>query len=199
MVRVQIDEIYPETRNFFTVGHTISLFDGLSPLEFAAELTHRMGEAGDAPVSERAPFPDKVFICHASEDKETAAAIAAELRANGLTPWLDRERIYGGAEWDELIQRALKKDVQYVVVLRSKNFVEKSSGESYLNREIDTAVDRSKSFPDGAVFIIPVFIDDDRTEHAGLDQFQWIDYRGNGVAELVSTIKRDIQEKSLRS
>ncbi len=194
----EVDEIYPETRNFFTVGHKISLFDDVSPLDFAAELTHRMGETGDEPVSGRAPFPDKVFICHASEDRQTAATLAAELKASGLTPWLDKDRIYGGAEWDELVQRALRKDVQYVVILRSKNFVEKSSGESYLNREIDAAVDRSKSFPDGSVFIIPVFIDDDRTEHTRLDEFQWIDYQANGVAELVSTIKRDIQLK-LRS
>ena len=194
----EIDEIYPGTRNFFTVGHKISLFGELSPHELVAELETRMSEKGDEPVPERAPFPNKVFICHASEDKLTAAQLAAQLKRNGLTPWLDKDEIYGGAQWDALIKETLGREVQYVVILQSKNFAEKRRGESYLNEEILTALERAKRFPTSRTFIVPLFIDDDRTLHHDLKQFQAIDYTSEtGVADLVSVIKKDIQEEML--
>lgn len=194
----EIDEIYPGTRNFFTAGHKISIFGELSPHELVAELEQRLTKTTDEPVPDRAPFPNKVFISHASEDKMTAARLAAQLKASGLTPWLDKDELYGGSQWDSLIKETLGHEVHYVVVLRSKNFSEKRRGESYLNEEIQTALDRAKRFPKSRTFIIPLYIDDDRTRHDDLEPFQAIDYTTEtGLAELVSVIKKDIQEEML--
>lgn len=194
----EVDEIYPETRSFFTSGHKISLFDELSPLDVVEQLTQRMSEPHDEPVLDRAPFPDKVFICHASEDKQTAAELAAQLKARGLTPWLDKDDIYGGDRWDSLIQRTLEHDVQYIVILRSKNFTAKRRGKSYLNREIKIALELDELYPSARKFILPLYIDDDRTRHDDLEDFQAIDYASDtGIDDLVSVIKKDIQEEML--
>jgi hypothetical protein len=135
---------------------------------------------------EKAPT---VFICHASENKDHASFLYEELTKNGFSPWLDKENLRGGDEWDEVIEKAIEKEIDYVVILQSRDLVKKFEG--YVNKEINRALDRQEKFRRGIRFIIPVKIDDCPLLEE-LEHLHTIDLteRGN-VEELIKTIRRD--------
>jgi len=161
--------------------------------EFVEELSERYLAALPA-LPTRQPVPDAptIFICHASEDKERAASLYSRLEQEGFKPWLDREKLRGGDQWDALIIRTIKKEIDYFVVLLSRTLVDKNI--AYVNKEINTALDRQMEFrkSSGINFIIPVKI-----EECGLledlESYQAIDISSGNVDELVKLIKRDQQ------
>lgn len=209
----ETDEIYDGTRSFFTRGHGINFFTDMAPDEFVAELHRRVvgtvtttddaGDGGrDLAASVHTPYPQKIFICHASEDATEAAAIASRLREGGLKPWIDHDDLRGGDRWEAMIQSTLDNDVRYVVVVRSEHLARKRGIESFVNQEIDVALRRSRRFgrsQNALRFVIPIRIDGDRSPDTELDDIQAIDYTADdGADRLVSVIRRDIQEEMAR-
>lgn len=168
----------------------------MEPGTFVTELRRRyQAQPADAPAEAFVPAEDQptVFICHASEDKEDARRLSAELKQHGIRTWLDREALEGGDRWDELIRRTIRKEVDYFVVLQSRAMDRKTVG--YLNREIELAIDRQKEYRFPSRFIIPARIEDCE----GLEELadlQQADLRTTGgVADLVRTIRRDQQRR----
>ena len=128
-----------------------------------------------------------VFLCHASEDKDTAREIHDALQRSGLEPWLDKEALRGGDRWDDRIETTIK-DVTYFVVLNSRNLIAKSQERSYVNKEIKVAL-KSEDWRFGE-FIIPVQIDDaPLLPH--LEKYHAVNLIGSdGITDLVRAIKR---------
>lgn len=146
--------------------------------------------AGDKPQLPGAPT---VFICHASEDKEQASRLYEQLEAAGLRPWLDKENLRGGDLWDQHIERAIKKEVDYFIVLQSHALAEKEVG--YVNKEIRMALDHQMNFRFGLRFIIPVKVEEAPLLEE-LEALHAIDLSNqNSVSELVRTINRDQQRR----
>ena len=173
--------------------------------EFAGELRKQYeelagpGEQTGAAVQLPAPPPPekvegpKVFICHASEDKAFAANLYRKLEAGGVAPWLDKEKLRGGGEWDEQIKRTINREIDYFLVLQSKALQSKSIG--YVNKEIFEARERQKSFRFGTRFIIPVRIEDCNVLEE-LDFLQTIDLDSEEKTdELIKIIKRDYTKR----
>ena len=160
---------------------------------FAMELRKRYGESAEILAQGIAKIPQldapTVFVCHASQNKDDAARLYQNLAANGFKPWLDKENIRGGQRWNEQIQETIE-EIDYFLVLNSRALSEKEG--SYVNREINHALERQKDFR-RCSFIIPVLIDDTPL----LDEFksfQAIDLREpNGLEKLITHIKRDQQ------
>lgn len=96
----------------------------------------------------------KVFVSHASEDKDRFVLdFAKQLRANGVDAWLDKWEMLPG---DSLITKIFEegiKDAQAVIVVLSKNSVEKP----WVKHELDAAC--VKRINSGSK-LIPVVIDD---------------------------------------
>lgn len=96
----------------------------------------------------------KVFVSHASEDKDRFVLdFAKQLRANGVDAWLDKWEMLPG---DSLVTKIFEegiKDAQAVVVVLSKNSVEKP----WVKHELDAAC--VKRINTGSK-LIPVIIDD---------------------------------------
>lgn len=96
----------------------------------------------------------KVFVSHASEDKDRfVLEFAAKLRANGIDAWLDKWEMLPG---DSLITKIFEegiKDAQAVIVVLSKNSVAKP----WVKHELDAAC--VKRINTGSK-LIPVIIDD---------------------------------------
>jgi hypothetical protein len=83
-------------------------------------------------------FPYDVFICHASEDKDTIARPLAEtLRKNGLTVWYDEFTLKLGDSLRRAIDNGLKSS-RYGVVILSPWFFKKN----WTQRELDGLVAR---------------------------------------------------------
>lgn len=152
---------FKSTVLFFREGPCKIHFSEKGFAEFAAELRRRFEAVADTAAEDVIPIRDekrpRVFICHASEDKPFATSLYEQLKSAGLDPWLDKKNLHGGDRWDEVIQRAIKKEIDYFLVLQSKSLQKKMEG--YVNSEIYEARERQKKFRSGIRFIIPLKID----------------------------------------
>ena len=129
----------------------------------------------------------KVFICHASEDKEKAREIHDHLVRAGFNPWLDKESLRGGDHWDELIESTIDQ-VDYFVVLNSQNLQIKAQGASYVNKEIKVAL-RAEDRRLGN-FVIPVRVDDAPLLNL-FTKYHAVELHGSeGFRDLIRAIKR---------
>ncbi len=98
--------------------------------------------------------PPKVFISHASEDKQRFVLKFAErLRSNGIEAWLDKWEMLPG---DSLVQKIFEqgiKEANAVIVVLSNHSVNKP----WVREEIDAAFVKRVN---GTSKLIPLIIDD---------------------------------------
>ena len=101
-------------------------------------------------------MPPKVFISHASEDKDRFVLdFASRLRAHGIDAWLDRWEMFPGDSLvDKLFEEGLHSATAVVVVL-STNSVDKPWVREELNAAFVKHVDSGTK-------LIPVVLDDCR-------------------------------------
>ncbi len=164
---------------------------------FASKLRERFGPCSPNVIQrfEAAKKPE-VFICHASEDKNYAASLYKKLEQEGIRPWLDKENLRGGDEWDRKIRDTIKQ-IDYFVVLQSQVLVNKTEG--YVNREINIALDRQEEFQRGTTrFVIPVKIEPCPLRE-DLKHLQTIDLTDEAnIKTLIDTIQRDFEKRKNR-
>ena len=68
--------------------------------------------------------PTKLFIAYAHADgRELAQHLERDLAAGGLEPWLDNQRLYGGAIWTTEIENAIDKAEVVLALLTRGSFV----------------------------------------------------------------------------
>lgn len=182
---------------FYQEGYKVQ-FEDLNLHLFAKELRKRYEKSAQtipqltALKDELSQRPPIVFLCHANENKDFAAKLYKELEQVGLQPWLDKEDIQGGDEWDRLVEKTIHKDIDYFVILQSHALIKKFEG--YVHKEIDLALKRQRQFRKGIRFIIPVKIDD-ASRLGELEHLQTIDLTEGPVNELISVIKLDYQRR----
>jgi hypothetical protein len=109
----------------------------------------------------------KVFLSHASEDKERFVLnFAKKLREKGIDVWLDKwEMLIGDSLIDKIFEEGIK-NAQAIIVVLSKNSVNKV----WVREELNAAVVKKIN---GASKIIPVLIDDCEVPEA-LKSTLWI-------------------------
>jgi hypothetical protein len=77
--------------------------------------------------------------------------------AAGLTTWFDLDRLEGGDDYDRKIRANIARCSYFVPVISATT---QRRHEAYFRREWSYAVDRARNMAGGAVFILPVRIDD---------------------------------------
>ncbi|MBS0379143.1 MAG: toll/interleukin-1 receptor domain-containing protein [Proteobacteria bacterium] len=103
-------------------------------------------------------MPDNaVFISYAREDLAAVQQLKAGLESAGITTWFDMERLEVGDDYDRKIQRNIAR-CSYFIPVVSANTQRRLEG--YFRREWSYALDRARNMADGALFILPVTIDD---------------------------------------
>jgi TIR domain/SIR2-like domain len=180
---------------FYRQNYKVDLYKA-DVFEFVSDLRRRCAPstpAHTAPVPktvspEEAPRSGPtVFICHASEDQETAQAIHDQLVRAGMNPWLDRESLRGGDRWDALIESTIDT-VDYFVILNSRFLQLKAQGASYVNKELKVAL-RAEDRRLGT-FVIPVKVDNTPLLPL-LAKYHAIELsHQDGLRDLVRAIKR---------
>jgi hypothetical protein len=98
-----------------------------------------------------------VFISYAREDLPAVQRLKAGMDAAGLTTWFDLDRLEGGDDYDRKIRANIGRCSYFVPVISAAT---QRRLEGFFRREWSYAVDRSRSIAEGAVFILPVCIDD---------------------------------------
>lgn len=103
-------------------------------------------------------MPDRaIFISYAREDLAAVQHIKAGLDAHGLTTWFDMERLEAGDDYDLKIRRNIQRCAYFLPVVSATT---QGRHEAYFRREWSYAIDRTRNMVDGALFILPVIVDD---------------------------------------
>ena len=135
---------------------------------FVSEL-HARWESRQAPAPALAAAPlrvlppsrempeNAIFISYAREDLPAVQRLKAALDAAGLTTWFDFDRLEGGDDYDRKISSNIARCSFFLPVISANT---QKRLEGYFRREWSYAVDRSRNIAEGAVFILPVCIDD---------------------------------------
>ena len=150
--------------------------------EFVAELHARwMARHGkdnvvaiDAPRRFLPPereMPDNaVFISYAREDLTAVNALKAALDHAGIKVWFDLERLESGDDYDRKIQKNIGRCAYFIPIISANT---ERRLEGYFRREWSYAIDRARNIADGAVFILPVCVDDTNEGNAQVpDKFR---------------------------
>ncbi|HEY2863282.1 MAG TPA: toll/interleukin-1 receptor domain-containing protein [Casimicrobiaceae bacterium] len=103
-------------------------------------------------------MPDNaVFISYAREDLAAVQKLKAGLDAAGIRTWFDLERLESGDDYDRKIQRNIVRCSYFIPIISATT---EHRLEGYFRREWSYAIDRARNIAEGAVFIMPVTIDD---------------------------------------
>jgi hypothetical protein len=113
----------------------------------------------------------KVFLCHSSGDKPAIRNLYQRLRAEGIAPWLDEEDLIPGQDWQQEIPKVVRT-ADIVIVCLSRGSITKAG---YVQKEIKQSLDVADEQPEGAIFIIPLKIEEcDVPER--LRRWHWVDF-----------------------
>jgi len=138
---------------------------------FVAELHDRWQQrrGGARPDAAAAPqrfvppaktMPDNaIFISYARDDLAAVQRLKNGLDAAGVPTWFDLERLESGDDYDRRIMANIARCSFFVPVVSAAT---QRRLEGYFRREWSYAVDRARNIADGAVFILPVCIDETR-------------------------------------
>lgn len=103
-------------------------------------------------------MPDNaVFISYAREDLAAVQKLKAGLDAAGIKTWFDLERLEGGDDYDRKIQRNVARCSYFIPIVSTAT---ERRLEGYFRREWSYAIDRARNIAEGALFIMPVTVDD---------------------------------------
>lgn len=139
----------------------------------------------------------RVFLCHASNDKPKVLDLYNRLKnevALKIDPWLDKEKLLPGDDWDLEIRKAVRT-TDIIIVCLSKNSTTK---EGYIQKEIRQALDVAQEKPPGTLFIIPLKLEECIVPD-GILQYQWLDYSEEGAYKRLLAAFRKRQEKLVGS
>ena len=127
----------------------------------------------------------RVFLCHSSGDKPAVRDLCHRLRADGVDPWLDEEKLLPGQDWREEIPEAVRT-CDVVVVCLSHQSVSK---EGYLQREIRDALYVAEEKPEGTIFIIPARLEEVDVPKR-LSRWHWANlFQEGGYQQLMKALK----------
>lgn len=115
--------------------------------------------------------PLRVFLCHASSDKPAVRNLHQRLRAGGLQPWLDEEDLLPGQDWRLEIPKAVRA-ADVVIVCLSRASISKTG---FVQEEIKLALDAADQQPEGAIFLIPLKLEECDIP-TRLRRWQWVNF-----------------------
>ncbi|MBD1365385.1 TIR domain-containing protein [Mucilaginibacter sp. ZT4R22] len=122
----------------------------------------------------------KVFISYAKEDIRFANELYDHLNTKKYDPWLDKNKLLPGDNWDVAIKNALR-EADFIILLLSSRSVSK---RGYVQREYKLALQHWEAKLESDIYIIPVLIDDCKVPES-LTRFQWIKYDNSNTYEAI--------------
>jgi hypothetical protein len=111
-----------------------------------------------------------IFLSYASEDFPYGKPFYDKLKEQGLRPWLDREDLLPGVDWDREIVKQIRQS-HFVLFCISKRSRTK---RGYIQKELRTALEALQQIPLGQTFLIPVRLEE-CTVPDELSKYQYVD------------------------
>jgi hypothetical protein len=157
----------------------------LDHLHLTQEAEQLLMESRAAIQKEQPSHTLRVFLCHSSSDKPAIRELYRRLSADSIDAWLDEENLLPGQDWQLEISRAVHgSDV--VIICLSRNSVSKAG---YVQREIRFALDVAEEQPEGAIFLIPLRLEEcDVPER--LRRWHWVNFfEATGYERLLRALR----------
>lgn len=133
----------------------------------------------------------RVFLCHASEDREIVRKVHKRLNEDGIYAWVDKENLLPGQDWRLEITKAVRNS-DVVLVFLSKHSVEK---KGFVQKEIKLALDEAEKLPEGKIFIVPILLEECVVPER-LKNFQWVElYDSSGYRRIKNAL--DVRAKEI--
>ena len=127
----------------------------------------------------------KVFLCHASGDKPTVRDLYHRLRADGIDPWFAEEKLLAGQDWQLEIPKAVRSS-DAVIICLSRKAITKAG---YVQKEIKYALDVADKQPEGAIFLIPLRLEECEVPKR-LRRWQWVNlFQEKGYERLLRALR----------
>jgi hypothetical protein len=145
----------------------------------------------------------RIFLAHASEDEEQVRKLYHTLKKRGLRPWLDKENLLGGQNWQIEIPKAIK-ECEYIINCLSKKSIHK---KGYVQKEFRMALDQYAKMPAGSIYLIPLKLDDCEVPDiqfpelgVKLRDIQWIEYwKPDGLKRLLKAVRNDSSSRIVQN
>ncbi|MFN0112976.1 MAG: SUMF1/EgtB/PvdO family nonheme iron enzyme [Blastocatellia bacterium] len=132
----------------------------------------------------------QIFISYAREDQPRVQQLYDSLIAAGYQPWLDREHLHPGQQWEPIIKRALKGS-HFVLVCLSATSINK---RGFLQKEIKQALEQAQEKLEDDVWLIPARLDDCEVPDA-LNHIQWVDlFDDDGFRQLLAAMEYQLRK-----
>jgi hypothetical protein len=114
----------------------------------------------------------RIFLCHASQDKSIVRELYQRLLTEDwIDPWLDEEKLLPGQDWHLEIEKAVETSDAVIVCVSNVSIAK----EGYIQRELRQVLDIAAEKLEGAIFILPVRLDDCAIPRQLRDR-QFLDY-----------------------
>jgi hypothetical protein len=138
-------------------------------------------------------MPDNaVFVSYARDDLAAVQKLKSGLDAAGITAWFDLERLEGGDDYDRMIRRNIARCSFFIPVISAST---ERRLEGYFRREWSYAIDRTRNIAEGAVFILPVCIDDTNAGDARVpDHFKTVHFTRLPGGEVTPEFARRLRD-----
>ena len=137
-----------------------------------------------------------VFVSYVRENEGLVRQLVKELELHGINIWLDRDRIEPGKKWRLSIRQAIRSGASFIACF-SKEY--NCRTKSYMNEELNLAIDELRQRPTDHIWFIPVLLSDcempdfDIGGGETLRSIQWVALHENwndGVLRIVSVLKQ---------
>jgi hypothetical protein len=144
---------------------------------------HAVENPSDVPFSPTQRL--KVFLCHSSGDKPAVRELYHRLSVDGVEPWLDEENILPGQDWELEITKSVRA-ADVVIVCLSLGSATK---DGFVQKEIRFALDKADEKAEGAIFIIPLKLEECDVP-TRLQRWQWVNlFEERGYDRLVRALQ----------
>jgi TIR domain len=130
-----------------------------------------------------------VFMAYAVEDLAIVRRLCEALRAEGCSPWLDKDRLMPGQNWTRTIEGAIAEADAFVTCFSTRSVTKRGQFQSELRYALACA--RKRPLDD--VFLLPVRLERCVVPDRIAEEWQYVDLFPDwerGVKRLVRSIRR---------
>jgi len=113
----------------------------------------------------------KVFMSYAAEDRSRVHPYFAKLKALGVDPWMDAEKLLPGQQWEGAIEKAFR-EAEVVVLFLSKKSVSK---RGFVRREANEAIQNLRYKKPDDIYVIPLLLEECEVPFEIAGKLQYVD------------------------
>lgn len=131
----------------------------------------------------------EVFVAYAAEDLAKARRLCDALRAEGCSPWLDKEKLLAGQNWPRAIERAIEVCDVFVACFSRRS----ASKRGMFQHELRCALECGLHRPLDDLYLMPVRLEECAVPRSIADYVQYVDLFPDwekGVRRLARSIRK---------